>query len=196
MQKLLVATNNAHKLQELQVALNLPEFTFVSPKEVGVEESFDVDETGETFSENAELKAIAFSKKTNLPSISDDSGLIVYALNGEPGVHSKRWIEGSDHDRNQHLLKKLANVTDRSAEFITVLALHFPETGKTEFFEGRVAGTIGFAEKGTAGFGYDPLFIPNGHTQSFAELGAEVKAQLSHRHNAVEKLKVFLASLK
>jgi XTP/dITP diphosphohydrolase len=192
MQQLLVATNNPHKLKELELELRQLELRIFTPGEVGVPPEFDVEETGTTFAENAELKARAFAVQTGLPSLADDSGLVVEALGGEPGVHSKRWIEGSDHDRNVHLLKKLEGESDRSAHFVTVLALYLPDPNQFHFFEGSVSGKIGAEERGSQGFGYDPLFIPDGYTQSFGELDLEVKSTLSHRHRALEKLRQYL----
>lgn len=190
--ELVLATNNANKLREIQAQLSMSSVRVVSAKEAGVPEDFDVDETGETFSENALLKAKAFASLTHLPTIADDSGLVVSALNGEPGVHSKRWVPGSDHDRNEHLIKLLAGLSDRSAEFVTVLALYFPDTNETHFFEGTVKGQILTEERGSDGFGYDPVFVPEGYDKSFAELGLETKNTLSHRSRAVLKLKTFI----
>lgn len=192
MQQLLVATNNPHKLKELELELRQLELRISTPSEAGVSPDFDVEETGATFAENAELKARAFAAQTRLPSLADDSGLVVDALGGEPGVHSKRRIEGSDHDRNIHLLKKLDGQADRSAKFVTVLALYLPDSDQLHFFEGSVSGKIGDGERGSEGFGYDPLFIPDGYTQSFGELALDVKSTLSHRHRALEKLRQYL----
>lgn len=194
MTEFVLATNNANKLREIQAQLNNSQVTFLSADQAGVPSDFDVDETGLTFAENAELKARAFAAITGKPSVADDSGLVVHSLGGQPGVHSKRWITGSDHDRNLYLLDRLHNQTDRSAEFVTVLALYYPETDQVTLFEGKVAGTISTAERGDQGFGYDPVFIPAGYQQTFAELGEDVKNTLSHRFRAVEKLKEFLIS--
>jgi len=190
--ELVLATNNANKLAEIQATLALTSISVISAHDAGVPDDFDVEETGQTFSQNAELKARAFSKLTGLPAVADDSGLKVVALGGEPGVHSKRWIPGSDQDRNLHLLQKLEGTPDRSAEFVTVLALFFPDTEKIIFFEGSVTGTIALEERGTEGFGYDPIFIPEGYDKTFAQLGIETKNTLSHRARAVQKLKTFL----
>jgi XTP/dITP diphosphohydrolase len=196
MMKLLLATNNANKLREIRAQLNLPSIEVVSPADVGVPADFDVEETGKSFEENAELKAKAFSTLTGLATVADDSGLMIDALNGAPGIHSKRWIEGSDQDRNLYLLKQLEGKSTRGAKFVTVLALYLPDTQKTHFFEGEVVGTISEAELGTSGFGYDPVFIPEGYDKTFGELGDDIKAQLSHRHRAIEKLKVFVEQWK
>ena len=193
MKQLLVATNNAHKLQELQFELGKHDIKLFTPEQVGISDEFDVEETGTTFAENAELKARAFSKKSGLLSVADDSGLVVNALGGQPGVHSKRWIEGSDHDRNVHLLKQLESKSDRSAQFVTVLALYEPSTDQVTVFDGSVQGSIIDQERGVAGFGYDPVFVPEGYQETFAELGLVVKATLSHRHRAIEKLAKHLA---
>jgi XTP/dITP diphosphohydrolase len=189
--ELVLATNNPNKLREVQSQLSLSFITVRSPHEVGVPDDFDVEETGSTFAENALLKAKAYSAFTKLPTVADDSGLVVHALDGEPGVHSKRWVPGSDHDRNVYLLEKLRDKSDRSAQFVTVLALYFPETDETHLFEGIVAGQIAPEERGQEGFGYDPVFIPDGYTHTFAEIGLEVKNTLSHRSRAVENLKRF-----
>lgn len=193
--ELVLATNNANKLREIQAQLALSSVQVHSPLQVGVPADFDVEETGETFTENALLKAKSFSTLTKLPTVADDSGLMVTALNGEPGVHSKRWIEGSDHDRNLHLLKKLENAKDRSAVFITVLALYLPDSDQVHFFEGTVSGKIINEERGSDGFGYDPVFVPDGYDRTFAELGLDVKNRLSHRARAVQKLKTFLEGM-
>lgn len=189
--ELVLATNNPNKLREIQSQLSLSFISVVSPRAAGVPDDFDVEETGETFVENALLKAKGYSAFTDLPTVADDSGLVVNALNGEPGVHSKRWIPGSDHDRNMHLLQKLQGLSDRSAQFVTVLALYLPETQETQIFEGIVTGKIATEERGSEGFGYDPVFIPDGYTKTFAEIGLDIKNTLSHRSRAVEKLKRF-----
>lgn len=192
MLEFVLATNNANKLREIQAQLQQFDVHFLSAKEAGVPDGFDVDETGKTFEENAELKARAFAQLTGKPTVADDSGLVVHALGGKPGVHSKRWIDGSDHDRNLYLLEQLKATKDRSAEFVTVLALFLPDTNEVHFFEGKVMGTISNEERGSEGFGYDPVFIPEGYSETFAELGQDVKNTLSHRFRAVEKLKTYL----
>jgi len=193
--ELVLASNNANKLREIQSQLSLTSVHVITARQAGISDDFDVDETGGTFTQNALLKARAFSALTQLPTVSDDSGLVVNALNGEPGVHSKRWISGSDQDRNLHLLKKLDGLSDRSAEFITVLALYFPDVRETHFFEGTVKGRIITEERGNDGFGYDPVFVPEGYDKTFAELGIEIKNTVSHRFRAVQKLKAFVEGL-
>lgn len=197
MPKYLLASNNPHKLSEITAQLAGSTIQVVTPAEVGVPAEFDVAETGTTFAANAELKARAFSELTGLPAIGDDSGLCVAALDGQPGVHSKRWIPGSDADRNTYLLTQLKNFpqpAQRGSAFITVLALVYPSDPKTIFFEGRVDGKIAAIAHGEEGFGYDPLFIPDGYQHTFAELGVLVKNQLSHRARAVHQLCQYLAN--
>jgi XTP/dITP diphosphohydrolase len=191
--KLLLASHNQGKLKEMRKLLGST-VEVVLPQDVGVTTEFDVDETGATFQDNALLKAEAFAQRTGLLTLADDSGLAVTALNGAPGVKSKRLVPGSDHDRNVHLLKLLESTQDRSAYFITVLCLFDPQTKSAHFFEGRVNGTLAKAERGKHGFGYDPLFIPNGFDVTFAELGLEVKNTLSHRAKAARQVKEFLSS--
>jgi XTP/dITP diphosphohydrolase len=119
---------------------------------------------------------------------------MVRALGGAPGVYSKRFAPGSDHDRNIYLLEKMSDEQDRFAEFVTVLCLFQITEGKPviEYFEGRVAGRIDFEPRGTHGFGYDPVFIPDGHDHTFAELGLSEKQKLSHRGRALEEFKKYL----
>jgi XTP/dITP diphosphohydrolase len=202
--KLLFATRNLHKVQEVAALFTKGDIQVVSPANLGVSADFDVEETGTTFEANAELKArgfgLAVPASAQVLTAADDSGLCVEALNGQPGVYSKRFIPGTDHDRNLHLLKLLDGQTNRRAYFITVVALWDPTQGfdaddqSVKFFEGRVEGVIGTEERGTEGFGYDPLFIPDGYTQSFGELGLEVKNTLSHRARAFAKLQEYLES--
>ncbi len=194
MLELVLATNNLNKLREIQAQLQVHGITILSAEEAGVPSSFDVEETGKTFVENAILKAKAFAAEAKRATVADDSGLMVTALDGQPGVHSKRWIPGSDEDRNDYLLEQLKSKSDRSAQFVTVLALYLPNSDQVHTFEGTVEGTIAEKAAGTEGFGYDPVFIPTGYKQTFAELGVEVKNTLSHRYRAVQKLKTFLES--
>lgn len=190
--KLLVATQNQGKLVEMQAALTGVNVELLLPSQVGLTD-FDVEETGTTFAENARLKAVAFSQESGLSALADDSGLMVKALGGAPGVYSKRLIPGSDQDRNRHLLELLAEAQDRSAEFITVLCfVEITPTGPEEhYFEGRVSGRIGFEERGSQGFGYDPVFVPEGFDKTFAELSVAAKQELSHRGRALAHLKTY-----
>ncbi len=196
MNRWLFATNNSHKIEEAQDILK--DFAqIISPKDLGI--SIDVEETADSFKGNALLKALAFHKETGLPCFADDSGLCVNQLNGAPGIHSARYaqIEGQpvNHQaNNEKLLHALNEAQDRSAYFITVIcAIGFSE--EPVFFEGRVYGTIDNQTKGEKGFGYDPLFIPEGYDQTFAELGESVKNTLSHRSRALTEMKAFLQNL-
>lgn len=196
MNRWLFATNNLHKIEEAQSILQ--GFSeVISPRDLGIE--IDVEEISDTFKGNALLKAIAFHRASGLPCFADDSGLCVSHLNDAPGVHSARYaqIEGQavNHQaNNQKLLQELNGCTDRSAYFITVIcAVGF--SSEPVFFEGRVYGTIGLEPKGEHGFGYDPLFIPEGYDQTFAELGNGVKNTLSHRSRALAEMKTFLQNL-
>jgi XTP/dITP diphosphohydrolase len=190
--QLLFATLNQGKLREAQALLHLPGLEVVNPADFAEVRDLDVEETGATFAENAELKARAFGAKVQILTVADDSGLEVAALNGQPGVLSKRFAPGSDSDRNRHLLELMKQVVDRSAQFKTVLCLFDPSTQQTHFFEGLVKGKIAWQAKGEAGFGYDPVFIPDGYDQSFAELGQETKNRLSHRAQALLAIQTYL----
>jgi XTP/dITP diphosphohydrolase len=194
--KLVFASRNLGKVKEVGAVFAALGIDVLSLNDAGVEPSFDVEETGDSFAANAQLKAVEYGKKTGLLTMADDSGLCIDALNGQPGVHSKRFFSGSDHDRNLHVLDLLADQKNRAAFYISVICLYQPSTEKSWCFEGRVDGTMGDAEKGTAGFGYDPLFIPIGYTKTFAELGNEVKNTVSHRAKALAKCSTFLAQQK
>jgi len=181
--ELLVATNNAGKVRELERALaELPLRLRLLRDFPPVEEP---EETGETFEENAALKALYYSAHAGLLTLSDDSGLVVDALNGAPGVRSARYL-GTDatyDERMARLLEELDATGDRErrARFVCVIALAEPSTGELVTFEGRVEGRISRAPRGTRGFGYDPVFIPEGHTQTFGELPDDIKQNISHR---------------
>lgn len=187
---MIFASHNQGKVGEVAELLQVPQLELLSLDEVGLAD-FEVEETGTTFEENALLKAQTVAEKTKLPTIADDSGLVVDALNGAPGVYSARFVSGSDTDRNQEVLKRLQNVSSRKAHFISVFCWYDPATQEKRFFEGRVDGQIAQTAQGSLGFGYDPIFIPEGYSQSFAQLGPEVKNKLSHRARAVEQLKEF-----
>ena len=186
------ATNNKHKLEEIKDILG-KDFEIVSLAEIGCHE--DIPETGLTLEENARQKSTYIVEHYNHDCFADDTGLEVDVLNGEPGVHSARYAEGTDHDSEANmrkLLSKMSNVKDRTARFRTVISLII--NGVEHQFEGRVEGRIATEKHGTEGFGYDPIFIPEGYDKSFAELGEEVKNQISHRARAVKKLAEYLSS--
>ncbi|MBF1642921.1 MAG: non-canonical purine NTP diphosphatase [Prevotella sp.] len=190
--KIVFATNNKHKLEEIKDILG-KDFEIVSLAEIGCHE--DIPETGLTLEENARQKSTYIVEHYNHDCFADDTGLEVDALKGEPGVHSARYAEGTDHDSEANmrkLLSKMANVKDRTARFRTVISLII--NGVEHQFEGRVEGRIATEKHGTEGFGYDPIFIPEGYDKSFAELGEEVKNQISHRARAVKKLAEYLSS--
>jgi len=154
----------------------------------------EIEETGETFEENALLKAKTIFDKTGKNIFADDSGLVIEALDGAPGVYSARYAgTGKDEDNIAKALKELEEKTNRKAYFISIFCLIL--NGKEYFFEGRVNGTIATEIMGDNGFGYDPIFIPDGFSKSFAQMTAEEKNTISHRGKAVEKLNDFLTNL-
>lgn len=199
--KIVFATNNQHKLQEIRDILG-SEFEIVSLKDIGCD--VDIPETGNTLEENAMQKAQYVYDHYNLSCFADDTGLEVEALNGEPGVHSARYAEGTDHDSEANMAKLLRNLEgkdNRKARFRTVIALIQKQDvcpcgctsiKKVNRFEGIVDGSIATEKHGTAGFGYDPIFIPEGYDKSFAELGESIKNGISHRARAVAKLAEYL----
>ena len=190
--KIVFATNNKHKLEEIKDILG-KDFEIVSLAEIGCHE--DIPETGLTLEENARQKSTYIVEHYNHDCFADDTGLEVDSLNGEPGVHSARYAEGTDHDSEANmrkLLSKMSNVKERTARFRTVISLII--NGVEHQFEGRVEGRIATEKHGKEGFGYDPIFIPKGYDKSFAELGEEVKNQISHRARAVKKLAEYLSS--
>ena len=189
--KLALATNNQHKIQEMRAILGDSFEELLSLKELGID--VDVEETGSTLEENALLKAREITRLSGMPSLADDTGLMVDALSGAPGVYSARYA-GEAHDdkaNRELLLKNLSTATDRSAHFSTVIAVCYPD-GKYLLAEGRVEGKIGFEERGNGGFGYDSLFISDELGKTFAEATAEEKNSVSHRGRA---LRAMLAKL-
>lgn len=188
----ILATNNMKKLAEMQRILSPLGINVVTAKTLGIELE-DVEETGTTFEENARLKATAACKETNMPAIADDSGLCVDYLNGAPGIFSARFSgeHGNDEKNNDLLLEKLKGVKpeQRTAHYVCAICCVFPN-GNEITVRGECAGTIGFERDGNAGFGYDPLFLVNG--RSFGRYTAEEKDKISHRGNALRKLKAEL----
>ena len=187
MNRIVIASNNVGKLREIRDILQPLGFTVVSQREAGV--SIEVEENGETFAENAALKARAVYEALHCPVIADDSGLLVDALDGAPGVHSHRFAgEGAtDDDRNAKLLELLDGVPaeKRTARFECVLC-YVDAAGETHFFSGTCEGRIGTAPAGENGFGYDPLFCVGDRTM--AQMTEEEKNQISHRANALAEL--------
>lgn len=190
--QLLVATTNPGKQREISAILSQENLSIVTPQEVPSVSVLEVAETGATFEENALLKAREYAQKSNLITIADDSGLEVIALEGFPGVKSGRWFPGTSKERVQALLDKLGNETNRAALFVTVICLFDPKDNTHHFFRGEVAGVLTKELRGETGFDYDYIFIPDGYTKTFAELGQEFKNKLSHRAAAIQKLKVHL----
>ena len=188
--KLVLATQNPKKLKEMNEILRHLGVEVVSEAELGVR--IEVEETGETFTDNARLKATAVMQATGLPAVADDSGLCVDALNGGPGVYSARYAmmagEGSgDAANNALLLRRMKGKTDRSCAFICALALKIPGR-ETLIAEGSCPGVLLEEERGTGGFGYDPLFLYEPLNKTFAEVTEEEKNQISHRARACEKM--------
>ena len=192
MQQLVFATNNRHKLEEVAAKIG-NQFKLLSLGDIGCRD--EVEETGLTFTDNASLKSRFIYQKYNMNCFADDSGLEVDALNGEPGVFSARYggIHG-DHEANiDKLLRNLGDNLERGARFRTVISLILD--GREHFFEGVVDGAIRRERAGTGGFGYDPIFQPDGFDITFAEMSLEEKNRISHRARAVEKLVAFLSAL-
>lgn len=189
MQQLVFATNNAHKLEEVAAKIK-GSLQLVSLNDIGCND--DIEETGTTFNQNASIKSHHIYNKYHLNCFGDDSGLEIDALGGEPGVYSARYAgEHGDHAaNNQKVLDKLSSVINRKARFRTVISLIW--NGEEHFFEGKVEGTIRHELCGAAGFGYDPIFQPDGYTKTFAEMSLEEKNAISHRAKAIEKLLGFL----
>ncbi len=185
---LLVATRNSHKTQEIAAMLKQ---RFVVKDLSGVSGAPEIEETGETFSENAALKAVGISKVVPGLVLADDSGLEVDALGGAPGVHSARYAgtQGDDAANNVKLVGALQEVdeTARTGRFRCVMVLARDGEVLAEF-DGALSGTLIDKARGNEGFGYDPLFVPQGFAETFAELGPEIKNQLSHRARALEKM--------
>lgn len=186
MQMFLLASHNKKKLSELSRILEPLGFTVISPKDIedGISEP---EENGASFEENALIKARSGAKETGLPTVADDSGLCVDALDGAPGIYSARYAgTGNDEDNNKLLLKNLENVPEdrRTARFVSCIACVFPD-GREFTVRGTVEGKIGYEPQGNGGFGYDPLFISD--KGCFGLLSAEEKDSISHRHNAILK---------
>ena len=190
--KLIFATNNAHKLREVSQVVG-DRFTLLTPRECGIDE--DIPEEQPTLEGNALQKARYIYARTGMDCFADDTGLEVDALGGEPGVRSARYAtDGHDDEANKRLLlERMQGVEARGAQFRTAIALIIG--GKEYLFEGIVRGNITLEEQGDGGFGYDPLFGAEGCEQSFAEISAEEKNEISHRGRAVRKLAEFLQEL-
>ena len=189
MMKLIFASNNTNKLKEIK-ALVPPHIQVLSLQDIQFD--IEIEETGNTLQENAAIKARRIFELTGEACFADDSGLMVDALDGQPGVKSARYAgEPSDNLANIHLLlKNLQNTEDRNARFQTVVC--YKDAEQEHFFKGEVVGHITNEMHGNNGFGYDPIFIPAGYTKTFAEMAAEEKNKISHRKNAIAQLVAFL----
>lgn len=194
--KLILASNNAHKLREFREILSPLGIEIIPQSEAGCH--FEVDETGTTFEENAYLKAAAVTAATGLPAVADDSGLVVDALGGEPGIYSARYTgnhEDTDEDRTNLVLAKMEGVEQRSARFVSCISCTFPNGDRIDT-RGECEGHIQHQATGKNGFGYDPIFRPVGYACSTAEMTPDEKNAISHRGKSLrefyEKLKEYL----
>ena len=191
--KLIIGTNNDGKYKEISTLLpkNIKKY---SPKEFNITSP---EETGKTFKKNSLIKASYFSKKTNLICLSDDSGLEIDILNGEPGIYSSRWggINKNFDSAIEKVFQEINKIKKNQknnfkARFICCMTLYWPD-GKSFSSEGVVEGKISLTKKGTNGFGYDPIFIANGYKQTFGEMNSKLKMSIDHRHKAFVKIKKF-----
>lgn len=190
--KLIIATGNQGKLKEFNRSLEPLGYEVLSSKSLGISEP---DETGESFSENALIKARNAALTSQLPCLADDSGLSVEALDGKPGIRSARWAgpEQDYHKAMKNVHEALSGKSNRKAYFICVLALLESPDAQPVFFEGKVEGEITWPPRGDKGFGYDPFFVPQDlQGKTFAELSAEQKQSVSHRGRAIKGLVKYL----
>jgi XTP/dITP diphosphohydrolase len=184
-ERLAIATHNPGKLVEMRDLLAPFGLATAGAAELGVPEP---DETGHTFAENAILKARAVSSASGLPALADDSGLVVPALAGAPGIYSARWAGPTrDFAAAMRRVERELQGKDRAASFVAALALAWPD-GHVECFPGQVSGTLVFPPRGERGFGYDPIFVPVGCTETFGEMEQQAKHRMSHRADAFHKL--------
>jgi len=193
--RVIVATSNKGKLAEIRSTVDLPDLDFVTAAELGLD-ALEVEETGETFAENARLKVVAYARRFQMPALADDSGLEVDALAGMPGVYSSRYagVDGDDAANNRKLLASLADTpdADRTARFRSVVVMMYPD-GSEAVAEGACEGRIGNEPRGSGGFGYDPLFLPDATPgRTMAELSLEEKNAISHRGSALRALRAKL----
>ena len=192
--KIVLASQNRHKLAEIQAILSRFDMELVLQSELGV--SIDVDESGSSFEENSELKARAVMETTGLPAIADDSGLCVDVLGGAPGIYSARYGAPdcvTDRDRLNYLLQNMRGVRsdERTARFVCVITLLYPD-GRKLVARGSCEGLIAFEPRGEDGFGYDPVFYVPSMGCTFAQMGADCKNRISHRANALMRLEAML----
>ena len=183
--KLIIASNNAHKVYEIKKMLGSKFSEILSMKEAGI--VHETVEDGTTFRENAYKKAREIAEISGCPSLADDSGICAHALDGAPGIYSARFSGGSDEDNNSLLLLKLKDKEDRTAHYTCAMSLVYPD-GREVFAEGYMYGSITENPRGTRGFGYDPLFVPDGEVRTVAEMSDDEKNEISHRANALKAL--------
>ena len=195
MKKLVLSTGNKGKLVEIKGILEELSIEVITKNDLGLED-FDVVEDGKTLEENAIKKAVELKKLAKGIVMADDTGLFVEALNGAPGLYTARYggEDGNSEKNKEKLLKELEGVENRKAYFETVIALVL-EDGSTITISGICRGTIASEESGVGGFGYDPLFIPEGYKETFAELGLDIKNKISHRAIALDKMKTQLIEI-
>ncbi len=191
-QTILIGTSNQGKLHEFEDAFSRFGIHITNPRDQGI--VADIDESGSTFEENALIKARQWARLSQLPTMVDDSGLCVDALNGKPGIHSARFFPGTDHDRNNKILELLKTIEpqNRNAYYACVIAFVDPIKSVEHVTEGICKGHILQSPQGTGGFGYDPIFQPEGYNTSFGELPLEVKQKISHRAKALASMVNFL----
>jgi XTP/dITP diphosphohydrolase len=183
--RLVIATHNAGKLREIEELLAPFAVSVVGAAALGLPEP---EETGDSFEANAALKARAAAAASRLPALADDSGLVVPALGGKPGIHSARWAgPGRDFGQAMARVERELGSSGRAASFVAVLALGWPD-GHIELFRGEVAGRVVWPPRGDKGFGYDPMFLPDGQRETFGEMAPAQKHGLSHRARAFAKL--------
>ena len=188
--QIIFASRNAGKIKEIKALLSPLGIDVLSAEDIDLNE---VAETGSTFEENAKIKALAAAKDAGLPALADDSGLCIHGLNNEPGIYSSRYAKkmGGYPQAFADILKRLENNPDKTAHFSCVLVLAFPN-GETKIFEGRADGKIVTPRNGENGFGFDPIFMPEGFTQSFAQLSEVKKNSVSHRGHAIQSFIEYL----
>lgn len=190
--ELVLGSTNVGKLREYRALLTPLGITVISPETALAGEKVEVIESGDSYQENAWLKARYFATKLSSPTLGEDSGLEVQALDNFPGLASHRWYSGSDGARNQALLAKLGENSARRARFRCIICYLAQPEVEPRYFVGQLEGTLALAPAGEAGFGYDTIFIPDGYNQTLASLGQAVKNQISARSRAITQLIQFL----
>lgn len=185
--KILIASGNKGKIIEIAKLLEPYNVEVISASKFNL---IEPEETGLGFVENAEIKSRYYANATGLPALADDSGLCVDALSGLPGIYSARWA-GENKDFSiaiKRIEQELANSSNKKAKFVCALSLYLPKTDKVENFEGYIEGNLTFPPRGEKGFGYDPIFIANGMSETFAQIAPDIKQSVSHRAIAFNKL--------